>query len=587
MRLILFLVLIVALIAGMLYYADQRSQLESGLKTAIAGGAQHAAAPAESTANMNPNLGRQILRGHVTDANGAPVARARVLCERRALDNADPFAPSLGGARWTAETGADGAFAFTTLPEGGFAVLAMSGALAGAATASTRIGGAIAETIITLAPVAAFAGKAVLGNGKPAESAGIAPVPCGPGEDGAFQYFPARANTLGQFTFSYLPARAACFLVKARGVAPVLLEGAEPGKKDISVVLNEGISLSGEVIEEGTDKYLPQVRVKIVEESFGIERYSLFSDANGEYTQDQLRPAAYLVSIDPDRYVLSGEPVRVFCGEGAAPQKVTLRAARTGGVRGRVLDATGRKGMHGLTVIALGDRAQVSATTDTAGYYAIKALPAGAYRVAIDATAGLGQALELPAVDVAPGVTAQGPELRAPATAPVSGRVLDSADHPADGANVFLSFDGSETAHLAVHTGADGAFAFPAVDQAADVRVWARKMGQVSVAFGPVRVGTAGIKDLNFALNMTARAAIRGVVRRADGAPAAGVTVQCLSSDTSLTRPYESVTGPDGGFTFTGLRAGTYRLQGDPAAEAHRVDLEDGQQLGGLELLKP
>jgi len=171
--------------------------------------------------------------------------------------------------------------------------------------------------------------------------------------------------------------------------------------------------------------------------------------------------------------------------------------------------------------------------------------------------------------------------------------VLDDADHAAQAANVYLSLDGSETPHHATATDADGFFTLEKIDQEASVRVWASRMGRASVAYGPVRVGSAGIVDLNFVLNMTTTAAIRGQVRDASGATKPGVEVKCLASDTSLQRPYATTTRHDGSYAFEELRPGSYRIAAGPAVAdlsgptAHRVDLADGEQRSDVALTIP
>ena len=152
---------------------------------------------------------------------------------------------------------------------------------------------------------------------------------------------------------------------------------------------------------------------------------------------------------------------------------------------------------------------------------------------------------------------------------------------------------GSETPHLATSTDADGFFVLENVAQEATVRVWAKRMGRTSVAYGPVRVGSAGMEDLNFVLNMTATAAIRGQLRDASGAAKPGVEVRCLAGDTSLQHPFATTTRHDGTFVFEGLRPGNYRIATGTAVEdvsgpnAYRVDLADGEQRADVALTIP
>lgn len=597
MRLLTPLVLIVVVIALLLYYTMQRGQEDDAgfLREAASRNNAHLAmaAPDEAKSpNVNPKLGKAVLRGRAIDTLGRPVAGARVVCERRSVDLGDPFAPVPGGSRWVAQTDVQGGFECTALPVGGFALLLSTERLTGSGTASTGDSGGVAEVLVTLQPVARFEGKVKWRDGRDAEGAQVAPVASGDDASTAFRYFPARVNSLGEFAFTYLPQAPTSFLVKRSGAALALVEGVQPGVRNLVIELSEGATLRGEVREADTNQLLPQVKVAVREQALGMEAATVTTNANGEFSVANLRPATYEIDIVPDRYVLSGQRVLAALGGDSATELVTMHAERAGMLRGRVVDLSRQKGCAAVAVVAhLGDRA-FPITTDSSGYYQFRALPAGDYRVGIDNTSNLapGQA---PTVTVVPGQMANGPELIAPALASIRGRVLDDADHAAQAANVYLSLDSSETPHLSTATDADGFFIFAEVDQEAMVRVWASRMGRTSVAYGPVRVGSAGITDLNFVLNMTTTAAIRGQVRNAGGAAVPATEVYCLSGDTSLKQPLRTRTATDGRFAFLGLRPGNYRLAAGKAVAdlngptSYRVDLADGEIRNDVELSVP
>lgn len=593
MRLILTLVAIVAAIAGLLYYAEQRnrpaqpdfaggSAERPERKTA---GSAYGGRFAEAGARENPVLGDCVLRGVATDAAGAPVAGAQVICERRSLDDPDPFATPPGGSRWTAETATDGTFRIEHLPEGGVAVLVLGKTQVGA-TSATASEATIADALVTMWPAASFSGTVLADNGRPPNTAQIAAIaPPGSGRE-AFRYFFERANSLGEFSFNYLPAAPVPFLVRAANHAPVLVSDVVPNAKDVAVDLNKGLTLRGEVSEAETGKLLAGVKVLLTEQALGAEHYTAVTDGNGEYRFELLRPARYWLDIAPERYVRPGPPLDIHPTDYTDTLAPTIKVTRTGAVRGRVMDLAGKKGAGGVGVFAENAGGRTVAVSDAGGYYLLKPLVPGEYRVAVLGGATPGE--EAPAVQVLSGQQAAGPQLVAPSTAELRGRVLDALDHPAAEANVFVSLDGSETAHFAAHTDADGHFVIHGVPQEALVRTWAARMGAVSVAYGPVRVGSAGLQDLAFVLNMTATAAIAGTAQDASGMPAPGTVVYCAASDSSLTAPMRAVAGPGGAFIFHGLRPGAYRLYaGSPPSAADdgqsiRADLADGQRLDGI-----
>lgn len=589
MRLILSLILIVALIAGLLYYADHRNQMEQDAsnvskRPARAGAtAMRAGKYTESTINDNPVLGKNIVRGVARDSAGRPVANAQVVCERRTLDSDNPFAPAPGGSRWRTTTGGDGGFSFSTLPEGGFAVLVLTEESVGAGTAATG-GGAIGEMIITMYPPGTVDG--VVHDALGRAVSGLAVTALYPPGDPryAFRYFFERTNSQGEFEYTYLPAGTVTLLVQGRNSAPALLADAPMNGERLEIALDEGMQLSGEVRDVNTDALISGAKVTLEDTRQQTGTRTATTDGNGEFTFPNLYPARYRFGIEPGRYALAGRAPEAHPETQKTQGPVVLHAIQTGALRGRVVDASGEKGVENVIVAAESDAASQRVASRASGYYVIPSLPPGDYAVYVAGT-------ELPGdrVPVKSGAQSQGPTLLAPAKAGVHGRVLDELDHPAAFANVYLSLDGSDTPHYTTHTDASGEFLFPAVEQSARIRAWAGLMGRTSIAFGPVTVGPAGIQDLNFVLNMTATAAIHGKVQDSSGVGLPGVAVQCLASDTSLVRPYRTVSAPDGSFAFTNLRPGNYRLgagQGDIAGDtSYRADLADGEQLEGVILV--
>lgn len=591
MRLILTLIFIVALIAGLLYYADQRNQQELGTapnaaqqRPAREGAAVTRAGKfAETTLNDNPVLGKGVLRGIARDAAGNPVAGAQVICERRTLGSPDPFAPAPGGSRWRSQTALDGSFSFNTLPEGGFAVLVLGERSVGAGAAATG-DGIIGEVVVAMYPAGNFAG--VVRDEIDRVVSGVGVVALYPEGDPrhAFRYFFERTNSLGEFTFSYLPADNTTLLIQGRNSAAKLLEDVASGSTKYEIKLDAGLRLVGELRERDTDAPVAGAKVIIEDTRLDTGRRTTTTNGNGEYAFPHLYPARYRINLEPGQFVLSGHAPEAHPETQQTLGPLVLHAIRAGTLRGRVMDSTGKKGVANVAVVAENNEVRENATSDASGYYLLKSLPPGDYAVHV-----AGGEVPEERVRVASGAQASGPALQAPPKAAVRGRVLDELDHPAAIANVFISLDGSDTPHYTTHTDEAGNFEFPAIEQSATIRAWAMLMGKTSIAFGPVRVGSAGIQELNFVLNMTATAAIRGRVQDAGGVGLPGVTVHCLSSDTSLSRPYVATSAADGSFAFSGLRPGGYRLAagaGDVAgSNSYRADLEDGQQLEGVVLV--
>ena len=160
-------------------------------------------------------------------------------------------------------------------------------------------------------------------------------------------------------------------------------------------------------------------------------------------------------------------------------------------------------------------------------------------------------------------------------TAILRGTARSQAGKPISDLNLTLRTEGRDVAFAT--TGADGGFVFASLAPGTYDLVWSDRLLRqgITLAQDEVRI-------LELTLTDGERSLITGRVRDADQVPRSGALVELRREGTLLNT---AVTEVNGRFTFTGLRAGTYRLRTAGAAE-QEVAL-DGWDAQTVDLIVP
>lgn len=121
----------------------------------------------------------------------------------------------------------------------------------------------------------------------------------------------------------------------AEPVAPLMLEPGET--KDVSLVLTEGASIDGRVIDARTNAPIADARVIVAEDALSATPRALLSEHDGAFRLGGLLRRPHVVSARASGYVPRvGDPVQPGSG-----QPVTIALDREVLVRGRVVDGRG------------------------------------------------------------------------------------------------------------------------------------------------------------------------------------------------------------------------------------------------------
>ncbi len=491
------------------------------------------------TPKKNVALGTGRLRGVVRDQSGAQVVGATVQ-----VKPIDPEVNVTDPAQeirhyWEGSSGAGGAFEFRTLPAGTFIVSATAGGRLAIAQTEVSDPGVYQELELVLAERVTRRGKVSDSEGAPVAAARIVPLhaPDWLGDSQPYRHIAVQSNEAGDFVHPLLPEGTWDVLVLARDFAPqrVTLQA----DRATQVTLGAGEALQGRLVRAKDGRPLNNTRVVVRATDEGGESYALRSNGQGFFSFRGLRATAYTVFLDSDRYVAtSGVEVQDTAATQSAPDAaarrnvqvdpvtgvttapaastelpeiavgsptsegdgVTLVAHPTGSIRGRVLESHADYGVPGVRVEAFAldaDRLVATATTDQAGYYHLKGLVEGGYRLAVPGTpAQVFRSEEAPEVTVVEGNQAPGITFRGVEGTELWGRVVDAYGEGVAEVNVYLNRVAYPGATSGVVTDADGQFVLRGVHGAEQVTIRAEKMGALSEVFGPVTVGSGGLQGI-------------------------------------------------------------------------------------------
>lgn len=485
----------------------------------------------------NPEEGAGLLRCLVRDTKGDAVGEAVVR-----VTPCDPDSNPIEVEKpypyfWEAATDAAGRIDFRTLPEGDFLVLASLDGANGLAQVHVTEGGAFSEADLTIWPAEPRNGE-VHAAGAPVPGARIVPVHAEDfgGDAVLYRHLPVTAGPDGTFEHPLLPAGAWQLLVSAPGYAPKLIVADEDGV--YRATLEAGEKLSGRVVREAGDRPVNNAKVELHARDRAGEFYSTRANGQGYFSFDRLRPANYTLRLAPGELrgelevavspeslkaqpaatplsrnmkidpltgaaVVTGASASPVPGAEAVPQAppaIQLKVQPSGSIRGRVLEGAAEVGVPGVQValypVEPGDPLQV-AQSDQAGYYQLKALAPGSYRVAALRDRSRVFAVESGAeVTVSAGVQQAGPRLREVPAVSLQGNVIDAKGRPLAEANIMVALAGVPGKALTYGSDGVGHFEAQGLSGADQVEVWAVWSGRETPHFGPVTIGPSGLKDI-------------------------------------------------------------------------------------------
>ncbi len=478
---------------------------------------------------MSAPVGRRLLLGAGVAALAASALGLALLAEPPAAPGATTTGAAAERAAWTGERGA-------------------AAREAGGASAADLADGAHALAALELPslPADALAGRVVDPDGRPLEGVELSLIH-GPG--GPLAGGPAargRTDAAGAFSWSAPPQGPGPYALRLRRAGSgARVEPLETGVAAL-IVLRPGAALEGRCLDpEG--RPLPG---RVTSYAAGSEQSAPVGE-DGAFTLRDLAAEQALVRFEPAPRTGCLEVVESVTLRAGATAQVELVAARGQTLRGRVLDPAGAP-LAGALVRARpwGGATAIEAVSDEGGAFTLAPLTPGAAELVAAHPRGLSCG-PLP-LDVPLGADPDPLELTLAPDPAVRGRVL-GAGAPLVGALVQLTPDASTPGEAReLRTDAAGAFHLAALP-AGRWRVTAEAAGfaRAELELEPALLGP---EELVIALEPAA--ALRGVVRTAGGAPAAGAQVVLEGAGPRAA----AVADARGAYELSGLSPGSFVL---------------------------
>jgi protocatechuate 3,4-dioxygenase beta subunit len=522
---------------------------------------------------------RVALRGRVVDEAGRPVPRVEVsaVAQRQAMLRLSQRSRD----RLYTRTGAEGGFRLAGAPPG--VPLTLRATRAGFAPARLEVdplppdGGPEVRLVLERGRVAR--GRVLDGRGRPVAAAEVtlerAPESRGqrfmpPWEENG-PPLAATSDAAGGFEFRHLPSERYDLAARARGFAPLSVPGvvvpAGAGAFDLgTLVLEPGAMIEGRVVEMGgTPIAEAEVRVRssdpmqAVREVFGGTGAppAAVSAADGWFTVPDRR-AGDSVELAIERPGFAAATVPGVEVPTVEPVVVVLHPASN--VSGRVVDPEGKPLAGARVVLSLSItvgggfgrsmRSGGDTLSDEEGRFTFERIGPG--RASVMAWLAGWQSGGTNELDVPRGRDLAGVEVVLQPGAAVAGQVFDSDGRPVVGARVELvdSQRGPERMSFATETDGDGHYRLEGVPLGVRTVGANHDDRRRAVAELDVRPGDNAL-DLRFQGGVE----VTGRVVDETGGGVAGAGVRLGSAGAFFGGP-QTVSGAEGAFAFTGVRAG-------------------------------
>ncbi len=341
--------------------------------------------------------GLRLPEGGVLDLGTLAVEPGRRIAGRLHDADGEPLGDTHVGAQWRGPRGfrtrisrtkADGTFSVGGLPEDVEVELSF---LADGFVAENLEGIAAGTTGLDVAMerVATVAGTVERPDGEPATAFEIRTFR--KGEDDRPDQTRSYEDPDGRFELAGLDVGTYTVEARARGFAPARRRGVEVGtgkRADAGrLVLREGVTLRGHVVEEGTGTPIAGAAVTVVRPAlvgFGISREGddpWLTASDGAFEVRGLEPGRAVVGVEhPD---FAAGRAEVVLDEDAPPEPIEVRLSSGGTLTGTVRDADH---MHvaGTLIAVMRTSLDVkpeTVDTNAEGVYRLEHLPAGAYVV--------------------------------------------------------------------------------------------------------------------------------------------------------------------------------------------------------------
>jgi len=384
---------------------------------------------------------------------------------------------------------------------------------------------------------------------------------------------------------------------RSEATAVIVAEGHNPEGIDFSLAgfQHEGGSISGRIIEEGTDNGIPMANVTATRiEGEPFERSSM-SVWGGAYSIQYLPPGPYVVTAHkwgwnegayPETLIVNNnsfEHIDIFLAQGSQD---------LGSIAGVITDAATGEPIANAFIIARGDNHFNNrfALSGADGSYTIGDLHQDTYHVVAHKEGYFPG--EYPDPIVIDGNDVVGIDIALSGMVPtgITGNVTDgTTGEPIPEALITAVNVDNHRIHMGTHTGPDGAYVLtvPPGEYFVQARAWGyAPQNYPDNVIVPV---DGFVENIDFALLAIDFGSISGTVTDTAGDPIANAIVRARPAD-GFHRWRYTHTGEDGAYTFENVLPGSYIVRAfkygfNPGIYPDTVIVENGQDVTGIDIV--
>ena len=528
--------------------------------------------------------GGTLVTGTVSDVGGGPIGGARVTAKRAAWS-------LKAGAEFVTVTGADGTYELS-LPDGSYRLNAEHDDYTRDGDRA-EVAGKPITVDFTLIPGAVIQGQVIARDTRQPVPGAIVSAGGGRGGGGrrGFRDSSATTDDEGRFVMRGLASGSVTLTARGRGYASASPTAVQLGigeqVEDVQVLVDGAFSIIGRVVKKGTEDGIAGARLGAFSMTGDNAEALAPTDETGAFEIPGLRPGSLMLFAAAEGSMLEiGKSVEIVDRDVTG---VVVELATGVTISGRIeppavatvgLELEGEVGLANMFEMI--KTVMVKAESDASGAFTLTSVPPGKFK--ISAFTKDGSTGKLPVVIAS--VDQTGLVVQLQKRASIAGRVIDTNGKPVAGQRVTAEPDEKKGMNFSammmdrgnVESAADGTFKIVGLDPGkyeVGVRDFEsmmrmkdkdRKRNLVELAEGAEKTGVT--------ITVEARdGVIRGVVIGADGKPTgdawvtayrerektAGVPEEMeMRFGRSQSEP--ALTGGDGKFVITKLRAGKYTL---------------------------
>jgi hypothetical protein len=553
-----------------------------------------------------PGTGRGKITGTITMTDGAAIPGDLVLALHR-IDEEEQYNLEIETLHASLEMNGAGEFEFTDLPISRYALFATSQSHTGTNTWYLSKERPDREGGLDLYPASTISGIVVnaAGEGIPHAQLFVAGYLSGGNETRASVYrsrgSKETADETGGFVMDDLQIREPPLqyrlLALAEGHGPTVTDLIHPGTSGVQIVLGEGGSVSGRLVNQDTNEGVADAKISFTT-NYALSSEQQTTEDDGSFTFDGLSAGSHKFALDDDALIVTSDTQNFELTQGRTIEDLIVYVREGAVVTGRMYDADTKRGIAGAEIYAYPENGRESGArsretkTDASGNFKLVGLGEATYRVQYRDVPGYSDENEYndrKEIASALGKTFEGLDFELSKGLSIAGRVVDVDGRGIDKVRLYGNASGNSRARDSAETDSNGRFTLFGYEQGDKVRIQAMKQ-----TYGRLNVDAELTEGplTGFEIVLETEATVSGILVDAGGSPAGGSNLYARSTEGRRMSSGTAQTGGDGAFKLTGLSAGSFDIalqqsehmygSADPVLDT--VVLESGEQLEGVRL---